>query len=145
MSIISYQVRTAIMSLLLAASLISVTAAKTPQPKPAQTSNASAQDKAKACNDLADKKGLKDKDRQTFMQSCLNKASDTGSGTNVSQQDKAKTCNSLADKKNLTGADRRSFYQGLHEKSQPPVGWCGNSSKKLRRTTVKVSALLCGL
>ena len=79
MSRISYQIRSSIISLLLATSFISVTAAKTPQPKAAQSSTASTQDKAKACNDLADKKGLKDKDRQTFMQSCLNKAADSGS------------------------------------------------------------------
>ena len=109
----------AIMAVLLATSLISITAANTPQPAPAQSSTASPQDKAKACNDLADKKGLKDKDRQTFMQSCLNKAANTGSSANVSEQDKAKTCNSLADKKNLTGADRRSFVKDCMKKANP--------------------------
>ena len=116
----SHHMWAAIMSLLLATSLISLTVAKTPQAKPAQSSTASAQDKAKACNDLADKKGLKDKDRQTFMQSCLNKAADTSSSSaNVSEQDKAKTCNSLADKKNLTGADRRSFVKDCMKKANP--------------------------
>ena len=62
---------------------------------------------------------LKDKDRQTFMQSCLKKAADTGSSANVSEQDKAKTCNSLADKKNLTGADRRSFVKDCMKKANP--------------------------
>ena len=116
---ISCQVRSAVMLFSLATSLTCVAAAKTPQPKPAQSSNASAQDKAKVCNDLADKKGLKDKDRQTFMQSCLNKAADTGSSANVSEQDKAKTCNNLADKKNLTGADRRSFMKDCVKKANP--------------------------
>ena len=119
MSRISYQIRSSIMSLLLATSLISVTAAKTPQTSPAQSSNASAQDKAKTCNDLADKKGLKDKDRETFMKSCLNKATDTGSSANVSEQDKAKTCNDLADKKGLKGADRRSFVKDCVKKANP--------------------------
>jgi len=120
MSRISYQIRSSIISLLLATSLISVTAAKTPQPKAAQSSTASAQDKAKACNDLADKKGLKDKDRQTFMQSCLNKAADSASSSaNVSEQDKAKTCNDLADKKGLKGADRRSFVKDCMKKANP--------------------------
>ncbi len=119
MSRISYQVQAAMMSVLLAMSFASVTAAKTPQPAPAQSSNASAQDKAKTCNDLADKKGLKDKDRQTFMQSCLNKAADTGSSANVSEQDKAKTCNDLADKKGLKGADRRSFVKDCMKKANP--------------------------
>ena len=108
-----------VVSLLLAMSLVSVTAAKTPQPLPAQSSNASAQDKAKTCNDLADKKGLKDKDRQTFMQSCLNKAADTGSSANVSEQDKAKTCNDLADKRGLKGSDRRSFVKDCVKKANP--------------------------
>ena len=115
----SHHMWAAIMSLLLATSLISLTAAKTPQAKPAQSSSASSQDKAKACNDLADQKGLKDKDRQTFMQSCLNKAADTRSSANVSEEGKAKTCNSLADKKNLTGADRRSFVKDCMKKANP--------------------------
>jgi hypothetical protein len=107
------------MSLLLATSLISVTAARTAHAAPAQSSSASAQDKAKTCNDMADKKGLKGTDRQTFMQSCLNKAADTGSGANVNQQDKAKTCNNLADKKGLTGSDRRSFVKDCMKKANP--------------------------
>ena len=113
-----HHVWTAAISLLMAMSLISLTVAKTP-PKPAQSANASAQDKAKACNDLADQKGLKDKDRETFMKSCVNKAAETGSSANVSEQDKAKTCNSLADKKNLTGADRRSFVKDCMKKANP--------------------------
>ena len=106
-------------SLLLATSLISITAARTAQAAPAQSSTASAQDKARACNDRADKKGLKGSDRQTFMQNCLNKAADTSSSPNVSQQDKAKTCNNLADRKNLTGSDRRSFVKDCMKRSNP--------------------------
>jgi psiF repeat len=107
------------MSLLIATSLMSITAAKTAHAAPAQSSSASAQDKAKTCNNLADKKGLKGSDRQTFMQDCLNKAADTGSSPNVSQQDKAKTCNNLADRKNLTGSDRRSFVKDCMKKANP--------------------------
>jgi hypothetical protein len=70
--------------LFLATSLISTTTAKTPP-----SSGVSSEDKAKACNDAADRKGLKDQERQTFMQSCLNKAAETGSSANVSEQDKA--------------------------------------------------------
>ena len=103
-------------SLLLATSLIPITAART---APAQSSSASAQDKARACNDRADKKDLKGSDRQTFMQNCLNKAADTGSSPNVSQQDKAKTCNNLADRKNLTGSDRRSFVKDCMKRANP--------------------------
>jgi hypothetical protein len=53
------------------------------------------------------------------MQSCLNKAADTGSSANVSEQDKAKTCNDLADKKGLKGADRRSFVKDCMKKANP--------------------------
>ena len=115
---ISHYVGAAMMSLLLATSLTSVGAA-TPQPKPAQSSTASSQDKAKACNDAADKKGLKDQQRKTFMQSCLNKAADSSSGSNVSEKDKATTCNNLADKKGLNGADRRSFVKDCMKKANP--------------------------
>jgi hypothetical protein len=107
------------MWLLLATNLTSVTAAKTPQSKPAQSSTVSSQDKAKACNDAADKKSLKGQDRKTFMQSCLNKAAESGSGGNMSEQDKATTCKNLADKKGLTGADRRSFVKDCMNKAKP--------------------------
>jgi hypothetical protein len=53
------------------------------------------------------------------MQSCLNKAADTGSSANVSEQDKAKTCNNLADSKSLKGADRRSFVKDCMNKANP--------------------------
>lgn len=119
MSRISHYVWVAMLSLLLAASLTSLIAAKTPQSKPAQSSTASSQDKAKACNDLADQKGLKDQDRKTFMQNCLNKAASSGSGGNVSQQDKATACKNLADKKGLKGADRRSFVKDCMNKVNP--------------------------
>jgi len=94
-------------------------AAKSPQTKPTQSSAASSQDKAKACNDAADKKGLKGAERKTFTENCLNKAADSGSGSNVSQQDKGKTCNDLADKKGLKGADRRSFVKDCMKKANP--------------------------
>jgi psiF repeat-containing protein len=109
----------AVMMLLLATSLTSGIDAKTPQAKPAQSSTVSQQDKAKACDDLADKKGLKGQDRKTFMQSCLNKAVNSGSGGNVSQHDKATACKNLADKKGLTGEDRRSFVKHCMNKANP--------------------------
>ena len=117
MSRISHYVWAPIMSLFLAISLTSMLAATPPQTKPSST--ASSQDKAKACNDAADKKGLKDQQRKTFMQNCLNKAADSSSANNVSQQDKATTCNSLADKKGLTGADRRSYVKDCMKKANP--------------------------
>ena len=92
MSRISHCVSATMMSLLLATSLTSVLAAKTPPSNRAPSSTASSQDKAKACNDAADKQGLKDPQRKTFMQNCLNQAASSGSGGNVSEQDKATTC-----------------------------------------------------
>ena len=118
MSRISRYVWTPMMSLLLAMSLTSILAAS-PQSKPAQSSTASSQDKAKACNDAADKKGLKDEDRKNFMQTCLGKAADSGSGSNASQKDKATTCKNLADKKGVTGADRKSFMKDCMNKANP--------------------------
>ena len=117
MSKISNSVWVVMMSLLLAVTFTSVSAAKTPLHDPPP--QASSQDKAKTCNDAADKKGLTGKDRQTFMQSCLGKAADAGSGGNMSQQDKMSTCKSLADKKGLTGKDRRSFEKDCMNKANP--------------------------
>ena len=114
MSRISHHILAAMMSLLLATSLASVMAVKAPQ-----SSTASSQDKAKACNDAADKKGLKDQERKTFMQNCLNKAANSGSDAKVSQQDKGTACNNLADQKGLKGADRRSFIKDCMNKANP--------------------------
>jgi len=116
MSRISHYVWAAMVSLLLATSLTSAIAAKAPMYNPPQ---ASSQDKAKACNDAADKKGLKDQDRKTFMQNCLNKAANSGFGGNASQQDKATACKNLADKKGVKGADRRSFLKDCMNKANP--------------------------
>jgi psiF repeat len=118
MSRTSHYVWAAMMSLLLAMSLTSFIAAQTPQSKSAQ-STVSPQDKAKACSDAADKKGLKDQERKTFMQNCLNKAANAGSGGNASQQDKATACKNLADKKGLQGADRRSYLKDCMNKLNP--------------------------
>jgi hypothetical protein len=109
----------ALMSLLLATNLTSVMGAKTPQSKSTQSSSVSSQDKAKACNDAADKKGLKDQERKTFMQNCLNKAANSGSDAKVTQQDKGTACNNLAEQKGLKGADRRSFIKDCMNKANP--------------------------
>src|SRR5580692_2573641 len=74
MSRMSRHLWAVVMSLLLTTSLTFVNAA-------AQSSAASPQNKAKACNDLADKKGLKDQERKDFLQSCLGKAADSGSAS----------------------------------------------------------------
>jgi psiF repeat len=104
----------AVISFLLVISLTFVTSA-------AQSSSPSPQDNAKACNDLADKKGLKDQQRKDFLHNCLNKAANSGSAptSNVSQEDKATACKNLADRKNLTGADRRSFLKDCMNKATP--------------------------
>ena len=114
----SHHIGVGMMSLFLATSLIWTTAPKAAPPGTSQSGVAS-QDKAKACNDAADKKGLKDQERKTFMQSCLSKAANAGSGGTVSQQDKATACSNLADKKGLTGADRRSFIKDCMNKANP--------------------------
>lgn len=119
MSRTSLYVWAVMISLLLAANLSSLVAATTPQSKPVQSSTVSSQDKAKACNDAADKKGLKDQERKTFMQNCLNSVANSGSGGNVSQQDKATACKNLADKKGLKGPDRRSFVKECMNKLNP--------------------------
>lgn len=118
MSRISHLVWVAMMSLLLATNLTSVTAAKTPQSKPEQSSTVSSQDKAKACNDAADKKSLKGQDRKNFMQDCLSKAGNEQLNQ-MSQKDKMDVCKDLADKRNLAGSDRRSFIKDCMNKANP--------------------------
>src|SRR5580765_6454688 len=85
MSTMSRRLQAIAMAVLLATSLTFVASAT-------QSSPPSSQDKAKACNDLADKKGLKDQERKDFLQNCLNKAAGSGSasasGSNVSQEDR---------------------------------------------------------
>ena len=64
---------------------------------------ASQQDKAKACNDTANRRGLTGEDRKNFMQTCLNKVAGNQS-SEISQKDKINTCKNLADKRNLREA-----------------------------------------
>ena len=78
----------------------------------------SSQDKAKACNSAADRKGLKGDDRKTFMQDCLNKAG-VQQPSEMSEKDKMNSCKNLADRKNLTGNDRRSFIKDCMNKANP--------------------------
>ena len=75
----------------------------------------SQQDKAKACNSMADNKGLKGDDRKNSMQDCLNKAGNQQLN-DMSQKDKMNTCKNLADRKSLTGNDRRSFIKDCMNK-----------------------------
>ena len=109
----------AVMLLLVAVSPLLTTSTASPQKPSTGQSTVSNQDKAKACNDLADKKGLKDSERKTFMQNCLQKAANSGTSNNVSQQDKATACKNIADKKGLSGADRRSFLKDCMNKANP--------------------------
>jgi hypothetical protein len=78
----------------------------------------SQQDKMKACNNLADNKGLKGDDRKNFMQDCLSKAGNQHVNE-MSQKDKMNTCKNLADRKNLTGEGRRSFIKDCMNKANP--------------------------
>ena len=78
----------------------------------------SQQDKMKACNNMADKKGLKGDDRKNFMQDCLSKAGSQPL-SDMSQKDKLNVCKNLADRKNLKGEDRRSFLKDCMNKANP--------------------------
>ena len=84
----------------------------------ADKQGASQQDKTKACNNMADNKGLKGDDRKNFMQDCLSKGGDQKIN-DMSQKDKMNVCKNLADKKNLTGNDRRSFIKDCMNKANP--------------------------
>ena len=86
------------------------------QDRQAGATSASQQDKMKACNDLADKKGLKGDDRKNFLQSCTGKTTNVQPLNNVSQRDKMNACKNLADRKNLQGEDRRSFLKDCMNK-----------------------------
>ncbi|MFZ0591531.1 MAG: PsiF family protein [Bryobacteraceae bacterium] len=79
--------------------------------------DASQQDKVKACNDMADKKGLTGNDRKSFMQNCVSKATGAQPVSDMSQKDKMDACKNLADKKNLSGKDRRSFIKDCMDKA----------------------------
>ena len=79
-------------------------------------SSMSQQDKAKACNDLAEKKGLKGNDRRDFLQNCLSKTSGAQSIGDMSQRDKLNACKNVADRRNLQGEDRRSFLKDCMNK-----------------------------
>ena len=87
------------------------------QDRQAGAASTSQQDKMKACNDLADKKGLKGDDRRNFLQSCTGKTTTNVQPLNdASQRDKMNACKNLADRKNLKGEDRRSFIKDCMNK-----------------------------
>ena len=85
----------------------------------ADKQGASQHDKTKACNNLADNKGLKGDDRKNFMQDCLSKGGGNQKLDDMSQKDKMNVCKNLADRKNLTGSDRRSFIKDCMNKANP--------------------------
>ncbi len=69
------------------------------------------QNKMKACNAEADKKGLgegKGDERKAFMKDCLS-AKPAKAAAGASQQNKMKTCNKDAAAKNLKGDERKKF------------------------------------
>jgi len=84
----------------------------------ADKQGSSQQDRMKACNNLADNKGLKGDDRKNFMQDCLSKGGNQQLN-DMSQKDKMNVCKNLADKKNLTGSDRKSFIKDCMNKANP--------------------------
>lgn len=96
---------------------IAMLTAAHPGKQGASTSSASQQDKVKACNDMADKKGLKGDDRKNFLQTCISKTTDTTPVSEKSQKEKMDACKDLADKKNLKGEDRRTFLKDCMNKA----------------------------
>jgi hypothetical protein len=88
--------------------MMTLSLATSPMLTAAQSSQ---QDKITACNNLADKKGLKGDDRKNFMQDCINKTADVQKPSDMSTKDKMNSCKDLADKRNLKGSDRRSFIK----------------------------------
>jgi hypothetical protein len=84
----------------------------------ADNQGSSQQGKIKACNNMADNKGLKGDDRENFMQDCLNKPGNQ-QVNEMSQKDKMNACKNLADRKSLTGSDRKSFIKDCMNKANP--------------------------
>ena len=101
-----------LMTLLLLAMRLELPARAAPDQAPSQ------QDKTEACNNMADKKGLKRDDRKNFVQDCLSKAGNQQLNQ-MSQKDKMDVCKNLADRKKLTGSDRRSFIKDCMNKANP--------------------------
>ena len=87
------------------------------QDRQAGAASTSQQDKMKACNDLADKKGLKGDDRRNFLQSCTGKTTNVQPLKDASQRDKMNACKNLADRKNLKDEERRSFIKDCMNKA----------------------------
>jgi hypothetical protein len=104
--------------LLLVMTLLLAVSVGHPARAAADNQGASQQDKIKACNNIADNKGLKGDDRKNFMQDCLNKAGNQ-QANEMSQKDKMNVCKNLADRKSLTGSDRKSFLKDCMNKANP--------------------------
>jgi psiF repeat-containing protein len=106
-------------TLLLAMTLLSLAMSVGPPARAAADNQGSSQqDKITACNNMADKKGLKGDDRKNFMQDCLNKPGNQ-QVNQMSQKDKINACKNLADRKSLTGSDRKSFIKDCMNRANP--------------------------
>ena len=87
------------------------------------------------------------------MQSCLNKAADSGSGGNVSRAGQSKDMQQPRGQERRNGRGSSVVCEGLYEKSQPVIGWHGNSSTRgigagvgcLFRLGLAAALLLCPL
>jgi hypothetical protein len=67
-------IRLTLCSLALAAAVFSASAIAQTSTTPSKSGNASQQDKATACKNLAQKKGLSGNDAKTFIQDCMKQA-----------------------------------------------------------------------
>lgn len=65
------------------------------------------QERMKGCNAEASSKGLKGRDRQAFMSSCLKAGS--GEKKRTARQERMKSCNAQASSKDLKGEERKKF------------------------------------
>jgi hypothetical protein len=77
------------------------------------------QARMKSCNEQAEKKDLKGRERQSFMSECLStKGKSKGDGKLTAQQQRMKTCNAQASKKGMKGDARKDFMsECLKDKS----------------------------
>jgi hypothetical protein len=111
--------RRMLQQVLLMMTLLAVAMSVEPSARAATDNQGSSQqDKVKACNNIADNKGLKGDDRKNFMQDCLSKTGNQHANE-MSQKDKTNVCKNLADRKSLTGSERRSFIKDCMNKANP--------------------------
>lgn len=86
------------------------------------------QQRMRACNTQADKKGLDGGERNHFMRTCLKGKNGNGHQL-TAQQRRSQECNGQASAKRLEGAERRGY---LSECEKPPVKQASAQSEKMK-------------